>query len=56
MKLTRLAETAAVAAVALAQAGFAQVTALGAGEGELNIVAWPGYIERGETDRRATTG
>jgi putative spermidine/putrescine transport system substrate-binding protein len=23
---------------------------LGAGEGRLNIVAWPGYIERGETD------
>lgn len=23
---------------------------LGAGEGQLNIVAWPGYIERGETD------
>ncbi|MEM7170354.1 MAG: ABC transporter substrate-binding protein [Pseudomonadota bacterium] len=23
---------------------------LGAGEGEVNIVAWPGYIERGETD------
>jgi putative spermidine/putrescine transport system substrate-binding protein len=26
-------------------------TALGAGEGQLNIVAWPGYIERGETDK-----
>ena len=26
------------------------VQALGAGEGRLNIVAWPGYIERGETD------
>lgn len=25
------------------------VTELGASEGELNIVAWPGYIERGET-------
>jgi putative spermidine/putrescine transport system substrate-binding protein len=25
------------------------VTKLGAGEGQLNIVAWPGYIERGET-------
>lgn len=23
---------------------------VGAGEGQLNIVAWPGYIERGETD------
>ena len=24
--------------------------AIGAGEGEVSIVAWPGYIERGETD------
>nr|WP_149891743.1 ABC transporter substrate-binding protein [Roseibium aestuarii] len=24
---------------------------LGAGEGEVTIVAWPGYIERGETDK-----
>jgi putative spermidine/putrescine transport system substrate-binding protein len=26
------------------------LTKLGAGEGQVNIVAWPGYIERGETD------
>lgn len=25
--------------------------AVGAGEGQLDIVAWPGYIERGETDK-----
>ncbi len=25
-------------------------TEIGEGEGQLNIVAWPGYIERGETD------
>ncbi len=25
--------------------------ALGAGEGQVDIVAWPGYIERGETDK-----
>jgi putative spermidine/putrescine transport system substrate-binding protein len=31
-------------------AGNAQmVKSIGAGEGEVNIVAWPGYIERGET-------
>ena len=24
---------------------------IGAGEGQVNIVAWPGYIERGETDK-----
>ena len=29
----------------------AQVAALGAPEGQVNIVAWPGYIERGETDK-----
>lgn len=27
------------------------LTAIGAGEGRLDIVAWPGYIERGETDK-----
>ena len=26
-------------------------TAIGEGEGEVSIVAWPGYIERGETDK-----
>lgn len=26
------------------------LTELGEGEGQVNIVAWPGYIERGETD------
>jgi putative spermidine/putrescine transport system substrate-binding protein len=25
--------------------------AVGAGEGQLDIVAWPGYIERGESDK-----
>ena len=24
---------------------------VGAGEGQVNIVAWAGYIERGETDK-----
>lgn len=28
----------------------AQMTAVGDGEGEVDIVAWPGYIERGESD------
>ncbi len=27
------------------------MTKLGPGEGEVDIVAWPGYIERGETDK-----
>ena len=29
---------------------LAQMTAVGEGEGALNIVAWPGYMERGESD------
>src|SRR5262245_59327040 len=34
-------------AVALAE----RPVAVGEGEGQVNIVAWPGYIERGETDK-----
>lgn len=37
-------EAAAVPEKALA-------TAVGAGEGALNVIAWPGYLERGETDK-----
>ncbi len=50
MNQMRLAGTTAIAALLLAQAGFAQMTELGTPEGQVNIVAWPGYIERGETD------
>ena len=41
-----LATTYAVSIVAPASAASA-----GKGEGELDIVAWPGYIERGESDK-----
>jgi putative spermidine/putrescine transport system substrate-binding protein len=46
---------ARVAAVALLAAqttlpAYAEMTSVGPGEGEVDIVAWPGYIERGETD------
>ncbi|MEK0085903.1 ABC transporter substrate-binding protein [Benzoatithermus flavus] len=47
-----------VAAVSLAGSvalattpGFAMVKEIGKGEGQVNIVAWPGYIERGDTDK-----
>jgi putative spermidine/putrescine transport system substrate-binding protein len=41
-----------VAAIAaLAGGASAQIKAVGPGEGQVNIVAWPGYIERGETDK-----
>ena len=42
--------TALALSLGLAPAA-AQMTTLGAGEGEVSIVAWPGYIERGETDK-----
>src|SRR4029453_13277415 len=44
--------------VALAAAGApnglaaAEMKKVGKGEGQLDIVAWPGYIERGETDKK----
>ncbi|MGC9369937.1 MAG: ABC transporter substrate-binding protein [Paracoccaceae bacterium] len=37
------------ASVSILPASAQMVTSIGEGEGELNIVAWPGYIERGET-------
>ena len=43
----------AVAAFALAAqgAGAEALKKVGKGEGQVDIVAWPGYIERGETDK-----
>ena len=48
--LRRLGTTTLAATLGLTPA-FAQITAIGPGEGQVNIVAWPGYIERGETDK-----
>ncbi len=45
---TTLALSLAFATSAIAQE---PLKALGTGEGELSIVAWAGYIERGETDK-----
>ena len=42
----RLAALTALAACSVASGASAQ----GAGEGRVDIVAWPGYIERGATD------
>lgn len=38
------------AAISVASASVAQMSEIGTGEGALSIVAWAGYIERGETD------
>ena len=44
--------TTFITALSIAAApALAQMTELGAGEGALSIVAWPGYIERGATDK-----
>ncbi len=42
---------ALVAAAAAGQVLAAPPTEIGPAEGQVNIVAWPGYIERGETDK-----
>src|SRR3546814_5209740 len=45
---------AAMAAAGLMASGAAlaePLQSIGEGEGEVAIVAWPGYIERGETDK-----
>ncbi|MFT4435976.1 ABC transporter substrate-binding protein [Caballeronia sp. 15715] len=50
--------TAFVAVTTLAGANFAAsepvapVTQLGKPEGQVNIIAWPGYVERGDTDKK----
>ena len=50
-QLTRGASALAILSMlAGTTAAAAQVDAIGAGEGALSIVAWAGYVERGETD------
>jgi len=44
------ASLAIIALLATSTSAFAQVEALGTPEGALSIVAWAGYIERGQTD------
>lgn len=44
--------TAMVLAMAVTTPSFAQLKEIGPGEGQVNIVAWAGYIERGETDKK----
>ena len=45
-----LVSTALFSALITHGASATMLSELGSGEGEVNIVAWPGYIERGETD------
>ncbi len=43
--------TAIALAVSFSGQAVAQIKEIGPGEGQVNIVAWAGYIERGETDK-----
>ncbi len=51
MTIARQIGASAAALLIGAAPTFAQVAELGTPEGALNIVAWAGYIERGETDK-----
>lgn len=50
MKAMKRAATVSLAVVSGVSPALAQMTAVGQGEGALSIVAWAGYVERGETD------
>lgn len=50
MKTMKLMATTALGVLTGLSPAFAQMAEIGAGEGALNIVAWAGYVERGETD------
>lgn len=53
MKISKLAVISLIAATAVAGTALAadMKKKVGAGEGQVNIVAWPGYIENGSTDK-----
>jgi len=51
MTSMKMISTTALALLTGLSPALAQMTAVGDGEGQLNIVAWAGYIERGETDK-----
>src|SRR5947209_10998235 len=52
MKSLKSLIVALAAATSLSTLALADMkTAVGPGEGEVDIVAWPGYVERGESDK-----
>ena len=52
MKTIKTSMIAILAATSFVSPAFADMlTALGAGEGQVDIVAWPGYIESGASDK-----
>ena len=54
MSVRKTALLSAIATAVLASSSLQAAEALkevGKGEGQLDIIAWPGYIERGESDK-----
>src|SRR5438876_7838294 len=51
VRLVNGAMTALISTALAAGPALAEVKTLGKSEGQVDIVAWPGYIERGETDK-----
>ena len=51
MQTMKLTGTAILSLALATTPLMAQVTAIGEGEGEVDIVAWPGYIENGSNDK-----
>jgi putative spermidine/putrescine transport system substrate-binding protein len=51
MKALKLLGTSCLAMSMAVTPVFSQISAVGDGEGEVSIVAWAGYVERGETDK-----
>ena len=49
-RLTRGASALAILSMLGTTAAQAQIAEIGPGEGQLSIIAWAGYVERGETD------
>ncbi len=49
---SKITVTALSTALMAQTAAAGKLESLGAAEGQVNIVAWPGYIERGETDAK----
>jgi putative spermidine/putrescine transport system substrate-binding protein len=47
--MKKLLISTTILAMAGSNLAYAQMTEVGEGEGQVDIVAWPGYIERGET-------
>ena len=51
MRNTKLMVAVLAGVAFVAGPALGEIKKIGKGEGQVDIVAWPGYIERGETDK-----